>query len=127
MQLQDGGVQVDCITNGILTNSQAKVKLGHHLSTLLRMMEGRKKDKDLAKFTHWMVLGYAVGPDSWLLDLPGGKRHLGESTLDCAVRETEEECSVTIDREWISGDHARKLHDGECNNFFLVEPPPASS
>ena len=42
------------------------------------------------------------GNNLLMLDLPGGKRHLGQSTLMCAIRETMEECSLTIDRGWLS-------------------------
>ena len=115
-QLQEGGAPM-------APNAAAKVKMGHHLVTLLRILEGRKKKKDQNNKSHWMVLGYKTGPETWELDLPGGKRHLGESTSDCAIRETEEECSVAIDPKWISGDQVNALHDGECNVFYMIEPP----
>jgi hypothetical protein len=35
------------------------------------------------------------------LDLPGGKRHLGESTLYCVQREVMEECSLVIQYNWL--------------------------
>ena len=35
------------------------------------------------------------------LDLPGGKRHLGETTLQGVIREVEEECSLQIDYDWL--------------------------
>jgi hypothetical protein len=38
--------------------------------------------------------------NNWKLDIPGGKRYLGEKTLDCAIRETEEETSVHIHEKW---------------------------
>lgn len=31
----------------------------------------------------------------------GGKRHLGESTLESLVREVKEECSLELDKEWL--------------------------
>ena len=34
--------------------------------------------------------------DRWALDLPGGKRHLGETAWGCARRETREETSIDV-------------------------------
>ena len=49
-----------------------------------------------------LALGYLDGPAQLELDLPGGKRHLGESTLQGLLREVEEECSLRIDEGWLA-------------------------
>ena len=64
-------------------------------------------------------IGRRDGPNKWALDLPGGKRHLGESALECAIRETEEECSLLLSRETLAG--VETLHDGICNEFYMVD------
>ncbi len=106
-----------------------RIELGHHLSSLLHMLvdenipggegEDRRRSRandattttprhDVTMMGYLMVMGYVVigdGNDDGILltlDLPGGKRHLGESTLSCAIRETEEECSLIIDEMWLS-------------------------
>ena len=53
-------------------------------------------------------MGYIDGPLKLMLDLPGGKRHLGESTLQGLIREVEEECSLLIDHEWFAGQVSKK-------------------
>ena len=48
-----------------------------------------------------MAMGYVDCPYLLTLDLPGGKRHLGESTLRGVIREVEEKCSFAIDYEYL--------------------------
>ncbi|KAL3807576.1 hypothetical protein ACHAXA_005152 [Cyclostephanos tholiformis] len=97
-----------------------RIELGHHLKSLLRILavecppppgdgdEGQRRrstkvPRDDAMMRCIMAMAYVDdGNDLLTLDLPGGKRHLGESTLMCAIRETMEECSLTIDRGWLS-------------------------
>jgi len=66
-----------------------------------------------------MVMGYIDGPRNFELDLPGGKRHLGESTLEGAIREVEEECSLQIDNEWFANRVSKEyggIRVGNANN-----------
>ena len=59
---------------------------------------------------------------SWALDLPGGKRHLGEQSFEGAIRETEEESSLKIDERWLSERSPR--YDGvKSNAYFFLRPP----
>jgi len=44
-------------------------------------------------------------------NLPGGKRHLGETTLQGVIREVEEECSLQIDYDWLV-DNVPKRYGG---------------
>ena len=91
-----------------------RIELGHHMSTFLRLLaeeeeeegpprEGGRSTSPNDDPRRVMAMGYVGGPDLLTLDLPGGKRRLGESTLSCAVREAEEECSLIIDRGRLEG------------------------
>jgi len=58
--------------------------------------------------------------NTWQLDLPGGKRHLGESTFQCAIRETEEETSLVVDETWLTGP---PFMEDVCNLYYPMCPP----
>jgi len=76
----------------------------------------------------------------WTLDLPGGKRHLGEDAWTCARRETFEETSIRIEEAGILASNVIRpghqvtsgstvlferreevLNDSMC--YYLLEPP----
>lgn len=112
-QMEEGGVD-------LLLGSSVEIKMGHHLTSFLWLLgdrqimpgdqnSGNKNNRDSCN-DNWnrhlqyiMAMGYDDGRKGVELDLPGGKRHLGESTLGGAVREVEEECSLRIDRKWFAG------------------------
>jgi len=63
----------------------------------------------ISKHNHWnscerkyvmIMFEYKKGEKEkinyWTLDIPGGKRYLGETPMQCAIRETEEETSVEL-------------------------------
>lgn len=108
------------------SKSRKSVSLEHHLQTagrrgcfesLERANRQMKKDNKAASDTKKAGKQAALGPaaddnsscdlsvlvmayadkDVWSLDLPGGKRHLGETSWECARRETWEESSVRVD------------------------------
>lgn len=54
----------------------------------------------------------------WNLDLPGGKRHLGETSLQCAIRETEEETSLVVHETWTKG-----ILKESYNTYYIMTPP----
>ena len=95
------------------TTKMIQIKMGHHLASLLWLFQSHKSVRQKQKkqqqphdgnvdMQYIMVLGYVDSPNAIELDLPGGKRHLGESTLEGAIREVEEECSLLIDQEWFA-------------------------
>lgn len=103
-----------------------RINLGHHIQSLLRTM--KNKDyfflaiafRDELVQQHYHVVSIE-------LDLPGGKRHLGESSFDCAIRETLEETSLLIDDTWHAGDGMplkNASNDDFCNAFYDLHPPP---
>ena len=116
----------------------ASIKLGHHLTSLLYNLPKTRQPRLV------MVLGYTDGPLQYELDLPGGKRHLGETTLQGAIREVEEECSLSIDSEWMAS-HVIEQYGGnvgegqggkeiqvlvpknksETGNVYFVMSPPS--
>ena len=86
--------------------------LNHHLSSLLGLRQTKNEGED---DVHWLVMGYY---SDWGLDLPGGKRHLGETSWEGAVRETREEISLSIDDSWNVKDTAAE----ECNVYYVLDP-----
>lgn len=94
------------------------IELGHHLTSLLFLTKEYETEEDW----HWLVMVYddrktSQGAD-WTLDLAGGKRHLAETALQAAIRETEEEISLVWNDSWI-----REFRDESMNRYFLLEPP----
>jgi hypothetical protein len=108
------------------TDTSIGIELGHHLSSLL-YITSRDSDADTA---YWMTIVYddtdRKKSPCWTFDLPGGKRHLGERSLEGAIRETEEETSLQIDGKWIlEKDQPRKSsrEDDSFNAFYMIGPP----
>ena len=61
--------------------------------------------------------------ESLELDLPGGKRHLGETALEGAIRETEEEASLAWDDLWVKTVLQAKKFAERGNRYFILNPP----
>ncbi|KAL9178512.1 hypothetical protein ACHAXT_001850 [Thalassiosira profunda] len=108
---EEGGVELSAELMDAPQSTSVQIKMGHHLTSLLYLLQTpakrKPKDKDETSglyqpIRYMMVLGYQDGPAKLELDLPGGKRHLAESTLEGAVREVEEECSLLLDRRWLA-------------------------
>jgi hypothetical protein len=116
-------------TQGVPTNTTDTSKqseLGHHLSSLVYITKG-DSDADTA---YWMTLVYdntsSRKNPCWTLDLPGGKRHLGERSFQGVIRETEEESSLQIDGQWMLEDGPRKSSQkGDTSNdeYYIIGPP----
>jgi 8-oxo-dGTP pyrophosphatase MutT (NUDIX family) len=70
----------------------------------------------------WLVMGYD-DHKSLELDLPGGKRHLGETSLEGAIRETEEETSLVWDASWVTTALQSKKRSEGGNRYFVLHPP----
>ena len=144
---------VDCLHTKMNGDGSVQIKMGHHLTSLLWLLQDTQhsKSNNNTKNTQFiMVLGYIDNPQSITLDLPGGKRHLGESTINGVVREVEEECSLLIDENWLmhhvstryggSKDENRddtshvvqvleptKIKGSVSGDAFFVMPPPPTS
>ncbi len=93
-----------------------RIDLGHHLSSVLTL-KGRSKEAEF-----WFVMGYD-DRKSLELDLPGGKRHLGETCLEGAIRETEEETSLKWEASWKKGELQSKKRSEAGNRYFILYPP----
>eukprot|EP00571_Detonula_confervacea_P005746 CAMPEP_0172324782 /NCGR_PEP_ID=MMETSP1058-20130122/52319_1 /TAXON_ID=83371 /ORGANISM="Detonula confervacea, Strain CCMP 353" /LENGTH=548 /DNA_ID=CAMNT_0013041163 /DNA_START=150 /DNA_END=1793 /DNA_ORIENTATION=+ len=109
----------DMISTIIMSNeSSVQIKMGHHLTSLLWLLLQDHQQANLTtsnNLQYIMVMGYIDGPRILTFDLPGGKRHLGESTLQGAIREVEEECSLIIDHGWFA-DRVSKRYGGDDGN-----------
>jgi hypothetical protein len=109
---------------GAPAESGENVEFGHHLRSLLLMSKSSDSDTDT---THWLTLVYDDRENGekkepcWTIDLPGGKRHLGETTFQGAVRETEEELSLQIDEKWKLEENPRS--SDETNAYYFLTPP----
>jgi len=70
-----------------------------------------------------LVMAYA-DKDAWSLDLPGGKRHLGETSWECARRETWEESSVCVEVDglWLQSSSAVSA-EPMIGSQLSVRPP----
>ena len=57
-------------------------------------------------------------------DIPGGKRRLGESSFDCAIRETEEETSLVLTRDILNNAtvtvYPGKTEDEKVNVYYFI-------
>eukprot|EP00536_Pseudo-nitzschia_multiseries_P005518 jgi/Psemu1/285832/fgenesh1_pg.103_\ len=111
------------------------IELGHHLQSVLALTttttnnsnnnkrSTSSNDDDDDDDCWWFVIGYD-DHKSIMLDLPGGKRHLGETSLEGAIRETEEESSLTWDASWVVDVlSSRKASYDGGNRYFLLHPP----
>ena len=97
-----------------------QLDLGHHLESLLHIT---RNDTD-ADSALWLVMIQRSGR-KWNIDLPGGKRHLGETSFEGATRECEEECSLTIDSTWVYGEPRRSTRKADEGNLYYMLRPPA--
>lgn len=136
--MQDQGVEayahtnnqdtsLECYNDNEKTNTDRNpivtIKIGHHLKTMLRIMKGQNN------FIYTIIAKSPTknGGCTLEIDLPGGKRHIAETSFRCCVRETEEETSLLIDETWlITGNREpikskSKFENG--NAFFLARPP----
>lgn len=143
-------------TSATTLESVVQIKVGHHLSSLLYILSESRERKGLLRDVMCvMVMGYVDGPYLLTLDLPGGKRHLGESTLRGVIREVEEECSLAMDHEYLFSKVSDRYGGGlgltktttnavvnededamvrvltsrgkDCHDvFFVMTPPPQS-
>ena len=115
-----------------------RITMGNNLQCLLS--HARRRSAMFEKYI--MVAGFVDGDAEFELGLPGGKRFLGESTMEDAVRKLEAECSLRIDNTWMSRRVQRK-HGGcqkkgkgidmilpvgrDASNAFFVMAPPRLS
>jgi hypothetical protein len=113
------------------------LKIGHHLRTVLLATDGKhnikhKNESDSSSSDnnntnaacgmYWLVM-ITKCARTWELDLPGGKRHLGESTWDGLVRETLEETSLRLNGSWISEDRRNiKVRNERANMYYMLWP-----
>jgi len=147
MQIRnDGGV--DCLSSEMTneSTSSVQIKMGHHLTSLLWLLQDDKQKSSNNNVKYIMTMGYIDSSHAIELDLPGGKRHLGETTLQGVIREVEEECSLQIGYDWLVGNVSRRYGgsrdtgegDGSIrvleprkvkgsvsgDAFFVMTPPP---
>jgi pyrimidine deaminase RibD-like protein/ADP-ribose pyrophosphatase YjhB (NUDIX family)/RNA-binding protein YhbY len=109
---------------GIPAETTDRVKVGYHLRSFL----GISSDLDfVSDETYWLVLVYRGTHSNnrrcWIIDMPGGKKELDETTFECAIRETEEEMSLQIDETWKLEENPRQTRIFNGNSYFFLAPP----
>lgn len=115
---------------GVPVEHSYPVELQHHLTALLDITGGKILERNgISTTPYWLALVYDDTNGNktdpcWSLDLPGGKRHLGETAFQGAMRETEEESSLKISTEWLHGESTLKARKDPFNAYFLLRPPP---
>lgn len=103
------------------------VEIGHHLCTMMGIL----KDQRIHYKYIFTIVTKSIKEKRTIyeVDLPGGKRHLGETSFDCAVRETLEETSLAIDESWLidSGEPIKSKSRSESSNVFYLARTPGDS
>lgn len=102
-----------------------EIKLGHHLDSLLYLTAAKEGD------SYWLLNGFdnttkddEPGIVKLELNIPGGKRNLGETCLQAAIRETKEETSLLWDERWITGEKQNYRNPAEkMNRYYILHPP----
>jgi hypothetical protein len=109
----------------IQLDSDVPIAMDHHLASVVRhFIEDSNNNQDEQ---WWLVLVFDDTKDPspnkqcWTLFLPGGKRHLSESAMEGARRETLEESSVAWDETWVQQEF--DVRDDRFNRYFLLCPP----
>jgi hypothetical protein len=115
------------------TREGVELKLGHHLDALLQLTSSSKEEDDsTTSSNYWLLYGdddsscTDAAPASVMfeLNIPGGKRHLGETCLQAAIRETQEETSLIWDERWIVQEYQNHHHPFEkINRYYMLHPP----
>mmetsp|Transcript_20356 Transcript_20356/g.40655 ORF Transcript_20356/g.40655 Transcript_20356/m.40655 type:complete len:177 (+) Transcript_20356:109-639(+) len=107
---------------------ESDYELGHHIKVCLSLTD--KPSKELVpsgtEEEYWFVMVYRDdlkgGRHSYCIDLPGGKRYLGETALGGAIRETEEETSFRFGPNWVITSLQGERGPGKGSRFFCVRP-----
>jgi len=121
------------------TAPNTTISIGHHLKTALKLTRSDHQFNS----AHFLTIVYddtttttattnkntqPICTPKYTIDLPGGKRRLGESSWEGAVRETEEEMSLVVDRQtWRLGNGGEPLlgrSRSEWGNMYYVLRPP---
>ena len=77
-------------------NESYKCKFLHHF----KQVKAIAQTHEIVTVNYVMVMNtYNRLTGNIDFDIPGGKRRLGESSFDCAIRETEEETSLALTRD----------------------------
>jgi NUDIX domain len=76
---------------------------------------------DAVKYKYWLVGIHDIGTEGgkkWAINIPGGKRHLGETTWECAEREMFEETSLPICSRWVREE--RRNNQDMVNMYYFI-------
>jgi len=121
-QLQEQNVPV-VINNQGQIHRPPKLKIGHHLKTMLKILQKRNMTNEYLL----TIVAHNDQNHTFEMDLPGGKRHLAETSFACAVRELEEETSLVVDETWRDDDSSTtgRIEEVPSDIYYLLRPPPS--
>lgn len=92
-----------------------------HLKSNQKLSQGLPGDE------YMLIYGFDDSTDHqgiWEINIPGGKRLLGETSLQAAMRETKEEISLQWDESWVVRVFQNKKNPFEkINRYYLLHPP----
>lgn len=82
-----------------LMHALSSTEVGHHIKLVQEMSHQWRPcfDERVQQLCMLLILQNDIGSRKCSVDCPGGKRDLGESSTDAAVRELAEETGITID------------------------------
>jgi len=106
-------------------NNNVDLIMGHHLKSLLIILlnDNDQMNRD-TKYIMVMIYDDSKrGKRKFTLDLPGGKRYLGESSMEGATRELEEETSLIIDESTWKVKHIKYQKKVRENVYYIIAPP----
>ena len=121
--LSQQGVIHNALPEG--TNNKIDVKLGHHLQSVLGLTR-KDRDKDIVHFLTMVYDDTIPGKNiCWTIDVSGGKRYLGETSFQGAVRETKEEMSLDLYDWRLEQIFPRKSNHrfDKANCYYMIQPP----
>lgn len=107
----------ELLAEGVLEAADKGIVLGHHVESALAVFT------DSPVSSYILALVYDEG-EKLKIDVPGGKRNIGESSFECLVRESFEEVSLNISESWLCERSPRRGHGMDsCNTYYLARPP----
>jgi 8-oxo-dGTP pyrophosphatase MutT (NUDIX family) len=110
----DQGMSADALQGA------GRIEYGPHLTSAIKSSHfDYQVDGEFAKVLVMVKISNAHGVKRIILDIPGGKRELGESSVECALREVYEEAHIRLDRQLLEEAVTDDTVE-TCGQFYFV-------